>query len=84
MEQEEKGMKRKYVDVTESGSVCGNEMNERSQDDNVGFMFIKPHANTPETQSLVTSVLTENGVKVLSEGEMTAEQIAMGMHIDKQ
>ena len=53
-------------------------------DDNLAFVFIKPHANTPATQALVTSMLAEKGVNVLSEGELTAEDIDAGMLIDRQ
>jgi hypothetical protein len=54
------------------------------EDDNLAFVFIKPHANTPATQALVTAMLAEKGVSVLSDGELTAEQIDAGMHIDQQ
>lgn len=52
-------------------------------DDNLAFVFVKPHANTPATQTLVSAMLAEKGVNVLSEGEMTAEEIDAGMHIDQ-
>jgi hypothetical protein len=52
--------------------------------DNHAFVFIKPHANTPATQALVSAMLVEKGLSVLSEGELTAEQIDAGMHIDQQ
>lgn len=42
---------------------------------NSAFVFIKPHANTPSTQRLVTDTFKQRGIKVLSEGELTGEQI---------
>ena len=57
---------------------------DTSADDNHAFVFVKPHANTPATQALVSAMLAEKGIHVLSEGEMTAEEIDSGMHIDQQ
>jgi hypothetical protein len=42
---------------------------------NSAFVFIKPHANTPATQKLVADTFDSKGIKVLSEGELTGEQI---------
>ena len=42
---------------------------------NSAFVFIKPHANTTATQNLVKATFEKKGIKVLSEGELTAEQI---------
>ena len=42
---------------------------------NNAFVFIKPHANTPYTQRLVADTFNRNGIKILSEGELTGEQI---------
>ena len=50
---------------------------------NYAFVFIKPHANTGQTRSLVGDTLRKRGVKVLSEGEITAEQIDSNMYIDQ-
>lgn len=40
---------------------------------NGAFVFIKPHANTTKTQALVKETLTNKGIKILKEGELTAE-----------
>jgi hypothetical protein len=58
-------------------------LSDASNDDNHAFVFVKPHANTPATQALVSAMLAERGIHVLSEGEMTAEEIDAGMHIDQ-
>ena len=50
---------------------------------NYAFVFIKPHANTGQTRKLVSSTLKDRGVQVLSEGEITAEQIDSNMYIDQ-
>jgi nucleoside diphosphate kinase len=50
---------------------------------NYAFVFIKPHANTGQTRSLVTDTFRSKGVKILSEGEITAEQIDKNMYIDQ-
>jgi hypothetical protein len=50
---------------------------------NSAFVFIKPHANTPQAQSLVKSTLTSKGIRIEQEGELTAEQIDKGMLIDQ-
>lgn len=42
---------------------------------NTAFVFIKPHANTPAAQRLVADTFKSKGIKVLSEGELTGEQI---------
>ena len=51
---------------------------------NRSFVFIKPHANTLATQVLVTESLKAQGVDVLEEGELTAEQIEADKLIDQQ
>ena len=51
--------------------------------DNSAFVFIKPHANTAATQALVASMLTARGVRIIKEGELSAEQIDTGMLIDQ-
>lgn len=42
---------------------------------NTAFVFIKPHANTLSTQHLVSETFKKKGIKVLSQGELTGEQI---------
>jgi hypothetical protein len=36
---------------------------------NTAFVFVKPHAVTPETLKLVSKTLAENGLRVTREGE---------------
>jgi len=50
---------------------------------NSAFVFIKPHANLPSVQQLVKETLTQAGVKILEEGEITAQKIDEGMLIDQ-
>jgi hypothetical protein len=50
---------------------------------NSAFVFIKPHANTPQTQALVSATLASKNVTILAEGELTGEQIDAGMLIDQ-
>jgi hypothetical protein len=50
---------------------------------NSAYVFIKPHANNLKTQELVKKTLAERGIKIVSEGEFTGEQIDAGMHIGK-
>ena len=47
------------------------------------FVFIKPHANTPQVQELVKAKFAEVGISVLSEGEITGEQIDSNGYIDQ-
>jgi len=51
--------------------------------DNCAFVFVKPHANTPATQALVVEQLRANKINILSDGELTGEQIDSGMLIDQ-
>jgi len=50
---------------------------------NTAFVFIKPHANTASVQALVSATLASKNITVLSEGELTAEEIDSGMLIDQ-
>jgi hypothetical protein len=51
---------------------------------NHAFVFIKPHANTAATQALVSASLTAHGVEILSEGDLSAEDIEAKKLIDLQ
>ena len=51
--------------------------------DNSAFVFIKPHANTAQTQTLVKRMLNEKGLTIKSEGELTGPEIDKGMLIDQ-
>lgn len=49
---------------------------------NSAFVFIKPHANTSHVQELVKSVFQAQGVHIIAEGEIKAEDIDKDMLID--
>ena len=55
---------------------------EKMINKNSAFVFIKPHANTSQTQELVKSVFLAKGVYILAEGEIKAEDIDKDMLID--
>ena len=50
---------------------------------NSAFVFIKPHAVTDATKALVSTQLAAAGIKVLSEGVITAEVIDEKQLIDQ-
>eukprot|EP01035_Chromulina_nebulosa_P003252 gene3252-4428_t len=50
---------------------------------NSAFVFIKPHANTTATRRLVHTLLEKKGVKIVQEGELTAEKIDNDRLIDQ-
>lgn len=49
---------------------------------NQAFLFIKPHAVTGPTKTLVEDGLKSKGINILSEGELTAKEIDERMLID--
>lgn len=51
--------------------------------DNCAFVFVKPHANNAAVQKLVSEKLTAKGIKILSDGELTGEEIDAGKLIDQ-
>eukprot|EP00549_Striatella_unipunctata_P023184 CAMPEP_0118714468 /NCGR_PEP_ID=MMETSP0800-20121206/26212_1 /TAXON_ID=210618 ORGANISM="Striatella unipunctata, Strain CCMP2910" /NCGR_SAMPLE_ID=MMETSP0800 /ASSEMBLY_ACC=CAM_ASM_000638 /LENGTH=342 /DNA_ID=CAMNT_0006620281 /DNA_START=22 /DNA_END=1050 /DNA_ORIENTATION=+ len=50
---------------------------------NSAFVFVKPHANTPATQAMVKSKLTEAGITILSEADIAGSVIDEGKLIDQ-
>jgi len=50
---------------------------------NQAFVFIKPHANTSKTKELVNMAFQTQGIKILSEGELTGEAIDKDKLIDQ-
>lgn len=50
---------------------------------NSAFVFIKPHANNPTTQLLVSVNLQAQGLKIVKEGDFTGPEIDKGMLIDQ-
>lgn len=59
------------------------QITECADNTNSAFVFIKPHANTSATQTLVKNTFKSKGIKVVTEGELTAQQIDRGMLIDQ-
>mmetsp|Transcript_23057 Transcript_23057/g.71861 ORF Transcript_23057/g.71861 Transcript_23057/m.71861 type:complete len:401 (+) Transcript_23057:105-1307(+) len=43
---------------------------------NTAFMFIKPHADTPQVRELVVKKLEEYGIKIIAEGKINNKQMA--------
>lgn len=50
---------------------------------NSAFVFIKPHANNPDTQKLIASTLQSRGIQIVREGEFSGPQIDEDMLIDR-
>jgi len=50
---------------------------------NTAFVFVKPHANTEKVQALVRETFTKKGLKILQEGELSAETIDEKKLIDQ-
>ena len=50
---------------------------------NTAFVFAKPHANTPEVRSVIEAKFKEKGIKILSEGDVTGEEIDSKGYIDQ-
>jgi nucleoside diphosphate kinase len=50
---------------------------------NTAFVFIKPHAVNDKVKKVVSEGLQAHGLKILSDGTLTAKQIDDGMLIDK-
>jgi len=50
---------------------------------NSAFVFVKPHANTEATQNLVRDKLTQSGIQILSESDVTGEEIDEKKLIDQ-
>lgn len=50
---------------------------------NSAFVFVKPHANTEATQNLVRNKLTQSGISIISECEVTGEEIDEKKLIDQ-
>ena len=50
---------------------------------NSAFVFVKPHANTEATQNLVRNKLTQSGISILSEKEVSGKEIDEKKLIDQ-
>ena len=64
--------------MSSGAAVCDGGSNTNS-----AFVFIKPHANTPAAQKMVSGELKRRGVKIIKEGELSGEQIDADMLIDQ-
>ena len=42
---------------------------------NVALVFVKPHANSSKVRDFVTGRLTESGLSIIAEGDISAEKI---------
>ena len=72
------------ITVTSEGSAAYMATGSAKCDEkkkNSAFVFIKPHANTTATQNLVQATLKAKGITVLSEGELSADQIDKGSSV---
>lgn len=50
---------------------------------NSAFVFVKPHANTVQTQKLVREKLIDSGISILSERDIQASEIDSKKLIDQ-
>lgn len=50
---------------------------------NAAFVFVKPHAVTPAVNQMVRDGLTAKGLKILSEGDLSSEEIDQKKLIDQ-
>jgi len=50
---------------------------------NSAFVFVKPHANTPQTQALVKTKLQQSGITILQEADISASDIDTKKLIDQ-
>jgi len=61
--------------VAKALAIQGLPVKPPSVSTNEAFVFIKPHALTPQVEDLVKSTFTGRGIKILQEGELEAKQI---------
>ena len=50
---------------------------------NTAFVFAKPHANTPAVRAVIEDKFAEKGIRVLSEGDVSGEEIDSNGYIDQ-
>jgi len=66
------------------GNECqADEESEQPHNKNLAFVFVKPHANTGSTQNLVRNKLTQAGISILSESDVSGETIDEKKLIDQ-
>jgi len=79
-------MNKVFAGVAGAGALAGAAYyytKSTSVPQNSAFVFVKPHAVTPSTNSLVRNELTKKGLKITSEGDLTSEVIDQKKLIDQ-
>merc|ERR1719251_844306 len=72
------GMKKRASSSSNDAKICSVEGMKNS-----AFVFVKPHANTPSTQNLVRTKLTDSGITIISESDISGETIDEKKLIDQ-
>lgn len=65
------------------GASCSKNTDAEEKLNNSAFVFVKPHANTVATQNLVRNKLSEAGISILSESDISGETIDEKKLIDQ-
>ncbi|CAE7916062.1 unnamed protein product, partial [Symbiodinium necroappetens] len=79
-------MNKVFAGVAGAGALAGAAYyysKSTSVPQNSAFVFVKPHAVTPSTNSLVRNELAKKGLKITSEGDLTSEVIDQKKLIDQ-
>eukprot|EP00928_Gymnodinium_smaydae_P061177 TRINITY_DN4532_c0_g1_i2.p1 TRINITY_DN4532_c0_g1~~TRINITY_DN4532_c0_g1_i2.p1 ORF type:complete len:847 (-),score=232.12 TRINITY_DN4532_c0_g1_i2:74-2614(-) len=71
---------RKEVEDLKAAAVAASEPDASG---NRAFIFIKPHANNEAVRKLVTEKLAQDGISILSEGEISSAKIRESNMIDR-
>jgi hypothetical protein len=72
----------RYNQLSPTGTTATCEAKKTSSL-NTAFVFIKPHANTLQTQQLVSQVFQNHQINILQEGELTSDVIDKNHLIDQ-
>mmetsp|Transcript_83054 Transcript_83054/g.192938 ORF Transcript_83054/g.192938 Transcript_83054/m.192938 type:complete len:332 (+) Transcript_83054:73-1068(+) len=78
-------MNRVVAGVAGAGAVAGATwyFSQPGKPRNAAFVFVKPHAVTPQTIKLARDELAAKGLKITSEGDLTSEVIDQKKLIDQ-
>mmetsp|Transcript_51605 Transcript_51605/g.165212 ORF Transcript_51605/g.165212 Transcript_51605/m.165212 type:complete len:332 (-) Transcript_51605:288-1283(-) len=78
-------MNRVAAGVAGAGALAGAAwyLSQPGKPKNAAFVFVKPHAVTPETNKLVRNELLAKGLKITSEGDLSSEVIDQKKLIDQ-
>lgn len=68
---------------TKKKSTSSKQTGNSTKESNQAFVFIKPHAVTDAVKELVSKGLADKGIKILSEGTITSEEIDEKKLIDQ-